>query len=85
MQNAPETFHTLAAFELDETQVLRVYLGIMSGETATQAHISPVLRNRLHGIERTLLPRLSYCHHRVSSARRQAALRRTPMPCSLFK
>lgn len=60
MQTAQELFHKLAAFEPDGAYVLSVYLDMsphMSGKQPWQRTSTPVLRDRLREIERTLLPR----------------------------
>ena len=60
MQIAQELFHKLAAFEPDGAYVLSVYLDMsphMSGKQPWQRTSTPVLRDRLRTIEKTLLPR----------------------------
>ncbi len=60
MQTAQELFHKLAAFEPDGAYVLSVYLDMsphMSGKRPWTRTSTPVLRDRLREIEKTLLPR----------------------------
>lgn len=60
MQTAQELFHKLADWEPDGSQVLSIYLDMsphMSGKQPWGRTSTPVLRNRLREIERTLLPR----------------------------
>lgn len=59
MQTAQELFHKLASFEPDGAYVLSVYLDMsphMSGKQPWRRTSTPVLRNRLREIEKTLLP-----------------------------
>jgi ribosomal protein L7Ae-like RNA K-turn-binding protein len=60
MQTTQELFHKLASFEPDGAYVLSIYLDMsphMSGKQPWKRTSTPVLRNRLREIEKTLLPR----------------------------
>src|SRR5579859_960363 len=60
MQTTRELFHKLASFEPDGAYVLSIYLDMsphMSGNQPWQRTSTPVLRDRLREIEKTLLPR----------------------------
>ncbi|GCE15291.1 VLRF1 family aeRF1-type release factor [Tengunoibacter tsumagoiensis] len=60
MQTARELFHKLAAFEPDGSYVFSIYLDMsphMSGKQPWRRTSTPVLRDRLREIEKTLLPR----------------------------